>query len=144
MTNGKLKFSPDQKEWHQTLANVFATVLKIKIKPVLVYDRKHFAGLTRKGKYKANQVWAECIRETGTIWLSKNLANATKIEIVNTIIHELTHIKHPEWNEKQVTDYANKLATCLPDLDSLKLAKDNVYEKQYRNNKKPHRKPRKT
>lgn len=123
----KLNFTADQKEWHQSLINVFATILKLKIKPVLIYDRKHFKSHTLKGKYTANQVWAECIRETGTIWLSKTLISATKIEVINTLIHELTHIKHPDWNEKQVTNYADKLAPHLPDMDSKKYVKDNIF-----------------
>lgn len=127
MTRSKLKFSADQKEWHQSLVNVFATTMKIKIKPVMVYDRKHFTGLIRKGKWKPNQLMAECIRETGTIWLSKNLINATKIEVINTIIHELAHIKHPDWNERKVREYADNIAPCLPDMDSKKKAMDNVY-----------------
>lgn len=123
----KNNFSADQKEWHQSLINIFSTILKIKIKPVIVYDRKHFKKLTRKGKYRSNQVYAECIRETGTIWLSKTLVNSTKIEIINTLIHELTHIKYPTWNESKVTKFADKLAPHLPDMDSKKKAKDNFY-----------------
>ena len=44
----KFKFSANDKEWHQTLLNTFENILKMKIKPVLVYDRKHFSNYIYK------------------------------------------------------------------------------------------------
>ena len=65
----KFQFTPNDKEWHQTLLNAFENILKMKIKPVLVYDRKHFSKYVY-GKTNPNSIWAECIQECGTIWLS--------------------------------------------------------------------------
>jgi hypothetical protein len=39
----KFPFSSNDREWRQTLLNAFENILKMKIKPDLVYDRKHFS-----------------------------------------------------------------------------------------------------
>lgn len=122
----KIEFTPDEKEWVATLVNVFSTILGLKVKPIIIWDRKHFTKLAFKGKFRASQVYAECIKETGHIWINQNPKEPTKIELINTIIHELTHMKHPEWSESKVIKFTNKLAFHLDDFDSKKKAKDNI------------------
>ncbi|MFB5605688.1 MAG: hypothetical protein ACE5RL_03865 [Nitrosarchaeum sp.] len=105
----KFKFSANDKEWHQTLLNTFENILKMKIKPVLVYDRKHFSNYIYKGKTNPNTVWAECIKECGTIWLNPHLSTEPKVETVNTLYHECLHIKYPKMHESKVRKLADKI-----------------------------------
>ena len=105
----KFRFSASDKEWHQTLLNAFENILKMKIKPVLVYDRKHFSNYIYKEKTNPNNVWAECIKECGTIWISPHLSTEPKVETVNTLYHECLHIKYPEMKENEVRKLADKM-----------------------------------
>ncbi len=105
----KFKFSPVDREWHQTILNAFENILKMKVKPVLVYDRKHFGNYLYKGGWKPNAVWAECIKECGTIWLSPHLSTEPKDETVNTIYHECLHIKYPKMHENKIRKLADKM-----------------------------------
>ncbi|MBS3926806.1 MAG: hypothetical protein KGZ34_08990 [Nitrosarchaeum sp.] len=105
----KFKFSANDKEWHQTLLNTFENILKMKIKPVLVYDRKHFSNYIYKEKTNPNTVWAECIKECGTIWLNPHLSTEPKVETVNTLYHECLHIKYPKMHEREVRKLADKM-----------------------------------
>ncbi len=116
----KLQFSANDKEWHQTLLNTFENILKMKIKPVLVYDRKHFSNYVYKNKIKPGEVWAECIKECGTIWLNPDLSTAPKVETVNTLYHECLHIKFPKKTESEITKLANKVIPVTKSLTSVK------------------------
>ena len=116
----KFQFSASDKEWHQTLLNTFENFLKMKIQPVLVYDRKHFASYLYKGGSKPNSVWAECIKECGTIWLNPHLSSEPKVETVNTLYHECLHIKFPEKNEKEIRELADKMIPVAKSLTSKK------------------------
>jgi len=108
MAKRKFGFSANDKEWHQTLLNVFENILDIKVKPVLVYDRKQFKQYLYSGT-NANSVWAECIKESGTIWLSPHLATNPKVDTVNTLYHECLHIKYPKMREEKIRKLADKI-----------------------------------
>lgn len=114
------QFSASDKEWHQTLLNAFENILKMKIKPVLVYDRKHFSNYVYKNSIKPGEVWVECIKECGTIWLNPHLSSEPKVETVNTIYHECLHIKYPQKTEREITRLANKIIPAAKSLTSQK------------------------
>ncbi|MCV0431218.1 hypothetical protein [Nitrosopumilus sp.] len=114
------KFSANDKEWHQTLLNTFENILKIKIQPVLVYDRKHFSNYVYKNNIKPNTVWAECIKECGTIWLNPDLATEPKVETVNTLYHECLHIKYPKKTEREIRKLADKIIPVTKSISSSK------------------------
>lgn len=116
----KFQFSASDKEWHQTLLNTFENFLKMKIQPVLVYDRKHFSSYLYKGSSKPNSVWAECIKECGTIWLNPHLSTEPKVETVNTLYHECLHIKYPEKSENEIRELADKMVPVAESLTSKK------------------------
>ena len=105
----KFKFSANDKEWHQTILNTFENMLKMKVQPVLVYDRKHFSNYVYKNSLKPSAVWAECINECGTIWINPHLASEPKVETVNTLYHECLHIKYPEKSESEIRKLADKM-----------------------------------
>lgn len=105
----KFKFTANDREWHQTIVNAFENILKMKIKPVLVYDRKHFSGYLYKGGPKPNAVWAECIKECGIIWLNPHLSTEPKVETVNTLFHECLHIKYPKMHESKIRKLSDKM-----------------------------------
>ena len=107
MTKRKFGFSANDKEWHQTLLNAFENILGIKVKPVLVYDRKQFKQYLYSGT-NANSVWAECIKESGTIWLSPHLATNPKVDTVNTL-YQCLHIKYPKMREEKIRKLADKI-----------------------------------
>lgn len=104
----KYRFSSSDKEWHQTFVNAFENILRLKIKPVLVYDRRQFSKYVYKDNIKPNSVWAECIKECGIIWLNPRLANAPKVETANTLYHECLHIKYPQLSETEIKKLADK------------------------------------
>lgn len=116
----KFKFSSNDMEWHQTLLNAFENILKMKIKPVLVYDRKHFSKYVYKGTVRPNSVWAECIKECGMIWLNPHLSSEPKVETVNTLYHECLHIRYPDLPEKEILRMADKIIPVSPSMTTKK------------------------
>ncbi|MGY5144328.1 MAG: hypothetical protein ACW9XH_07570 [Candidatus Nitrosopumilus sp. bin_32a] len=116
----KFKFSANDKEWHQTLLNTFENMLKMKVQPVLVYDRKHFSNYVYKNSLKPSAVWAECIKECGTIWINPHLASEPKVETVNTLYHECLHIKYPEKSESEIRKLADKMIPVTKSITSQK------------------------
>lgn len=116
----KFQFSANDKEWHQTLLNTFENFLNMKIKPVLVYDRKHFANYVYKNSISPSAVWAECIKECGTIWLNPHLATEPKVETVNTLYHECLHIKYPKKTEREIRQLADKMVPVTKSITSKK------------------------
>ena len=125
----KYKFSSNDLEWHQTLLNAFENLLKMKIKPVLVYDRKHFSRYVYKDKIPPSAVWAECIKENGVIWLNPHLANEPKVETVNTLFHECLHIKYPHLSEREVKARADKIIPVKPSMGKQKRRFDILHKK---------------
>jgi len=123
----KFKFSANDKEWHQTLLNTFENILKMKIQPVLVYDRKHFSNYVYKNSVKPSAVWAECIKECGTIWINPHLATEPKVETVNTIYHECLHIKYPEKSESEIRKLADKMIPVTKSITSHKKKFDIIH-----------------
>lgn len=116
----KFRFSANDKEWHQTLLNAFENILNMKIQPVLVYDRKHFANYVYKNNIRPTAVWAECIKECGTIWLNPHLAAEPKVETVNTLYHECLHIKYPKKTEHEIRRLADKMIPVTKSITSKK------------------------
>ena len=125
----KFQFSPSDKEWYQTLINAFEGILKMRIKPVLVYDRKHFSKYVYGKNQMPNSIWAECIKECGTIWLSPHLSTEPKVETVNTIYHECLHIKHPDWSESRVRKAADSVIPVMPSMTTKKKSFDITHRK---------------
>ena len=125
----KFKFTENDKEWHQTLLNAFENILDMKIKPVLVYDRKHFSKYLYGGGKKPNSVWAECIKECGTIWLNPHLSTEPKVETVNTIYHECLHIKYPKMHENKIRKLADKMIPVIPSMSTKKKKFDIIHKK---------------
>ncbi|HUT06270.1 MAG TPA: hypothetical protein VMW74_06240 [Nitrosopumilaceae archaeon] len=123
----KFQFSSNDREWHQTLLNAFENILKMKIKPVLVYDRKHFSNYVYKGQNPPSAVWAECIKECGTIWLNPHLSTEPKVETVNTLYHECLHIKHPKLTEREVRRLADKVIPVASSMVTKKKAFDIIH-----------------
>ena len=123
----KYGFTANDKEWHQTLLNAFENILKIKVKPVLVYERKQFNRYLYGGGSNANSVWAECIKESGTIWLSPHLATNPKVDTVNTLYHECLHIKHPKMRENKIRELADKMIPVTQSTYSKKKNFDQVH-----------------
>ena len=111
----KFRFTASDKEWHQTVVNAFENILKMKIKPVIVYDRRHFSGYVYKGTTKPTAVWAECIKECGIIWLNPHLSTEPKVETLNTLFHECLHIKYPKMRENEVRKMADKMIPIRPE-----------------------------
>lgn len=101
----------------------------MKIKPVLVYDRKQFSKYIYKGKVGPSQVWAECIKECGLIWLNPHLSSEPKVESVNTLYHECLHIKYPHLSEKQVRILADKVIPVGPAMATKKTKFDITHKK---------------
>lgn len=127
--SSKFKFTPNDKEWHQTIINAFENLLKMKIKPILVYDRRHFANYLYKGGPKPHAVWAECIKECGIIWLNPHLSTEPKVETVNTLYHECLHIKYPKMHENKVREIADKMIPITPSETTKKKRFDIVHRK---------------
>lgn len=125
----KNKFSSNDMEWHQTLLNAFENILKMKIKPVLVYDRKHFSKYVYRERVGPTQVWAECIKECGMIWLNPHLSKEPKVETVNTLFHECLHIKYPQLSEKEIKKRADKIIPVQSTMDAKKTQFDILHKK---------------
>lgn len=111
----KRDFTSSEKEWHQTIVNFISIIIDMKVKPIIIYDRKQFNKHTLKGKFRPNQVWAECVAEHGLIWLSKDLSTHPYILTLNVLVHECLHIKYPEWNENQVRNEADRVVPVIED-----------------------------
>lgn len=109
----KKDFSAIDKEWHQVILNFISILLNMKVKPVIIYDRKHFNKHTRKGRLKPNQVWAQCVIEHGLIWLSKDLSTESYVLTLNVLVHECLHIKYPNWSENKVREEADRVVPVV-------------------------------
>ena len=125
----KWKFSPNDREWHQTILNAFENILELKVKPVIVYDRKHFSKYVYGGGRHPASVWAECIKETGTIWLNPHLSSEPKVETVNTLYHECLHIKYPKMHENKVKKLADEMIPVTPSMTTKKKKFDIIHTK---------------
>ena len=126
MSKRKFGFSANDKEWHQTLLNAFENILGLKVKPVILYDRKQFKQYLYAGT-NANSVWAECIKESGTIWLSPHLATNPKVDTVNTLYHECLHIKYPKMREERIRNLADKMIPVAASTYTKKKRFDSVH-----------------
>ena len=124
----KFKFTASDREWHQTVVNAFENFLKMKIKPIIVYDRRHFSGYVYKDSTKPTAVWAECIKEYGIIWLNPHLSTEPKVETLNTLYHECLHIKYPKMHENKIRKLADKMIPVRP-LEPKKKHFDIVHKK---------------
>ena len=125
----KWKFTPSDREWHQTILNAFENILELKVKPVIVYDRKHFSKYVYGGGRRPTSVWAECIKETGTIWLNPHLSSEPKVETVNTLYHECLHIKYPKMHENKVKKLADEVIPVTPSMTTKKKKFDIIHTK---------------
>ncbi len=129
------RFTEADKEWHSSLLIIFSKFLKTKQTPMIVYDRRHFNKYIMGNKFRANQLWGECIQENGYIWLSPHHSSEPKTQIINTLFHECVHIKYPKWNEVKVRNFADKFMPVNINEDSKKPKFDQVHKrvkKQYR------------
>lgn len=125
----KWKFSPADKEWHQTILNAFENILDLKVKPVLVYDRKYFSKYLYGGGKHPNSVWAECVKETGMIWLNPHLSTEPKVESINTLYHECLHIKYPKMHENKIKKLADNMIPITKSMTTKKKKFDIVHIK---------------
>lgn len=125
----KWEFSSDDKEWHQTILHSFENLLSMKVKPIIVYDRKHFSKYVYRGGRHPNSVWAECIKECGIIWLNPHLSTEPKVETMNTLYHECLHIKHPKMSETQVQKLTDKMIPVTPSMTTKKKKFDITHRK---------------
>jgi len=76
---------------------------------MLNYNRELFDRYEPKSTFNVNEIWGECMDDTGLIWLSGRLHDKPKVMTLNIIIHECLHIKNPEWNEDKVRDTADNI-----------------------------------
>jgi len=130
MSKKKYVFSESDKEWHQTLLNAFEKMLKMKIRPVIVYDRKHFKQYLYGDGSNANSFWAECIKESGTIWLSPHLSTNPKVDTLNTLVHECLHIKYPNMHENKIRKLADSIVPITQSTSTKKRKFDSVHKNQ--------------
>jgi len=127
MSLKKYSFSESDKEWHQTLLNAFEKMLKMKVKPVIVYDRKHFKKYLYADGSNANSFWAECVKESGIIWLSPHLSTNPKVDTLNTLVHECLHIKYPKMHENKIRKLADSFVPITPSTSTKKKKFDLVH-----------------
>ena len=102
-------FTDEDKEWHCSVLIVITKLLNMKMKPIIVYNRELFDNYEPKGTMNVNEIWGECMDDTGLIWLNSGLRNKPKSLTLNIIIHECLHIKHPTWREDKVRDTADNI-----------------------------------
>jgi hypothetical protein len=104
-----MAFTDEDKEWHNSILIMITKMLNMKMKPVIVYNRELFDSYEPKSIFNVNEIWGECIDDTGLIWLNGGLHNKPKTLTLNTIIHECLHIKNPDWSEDRVRDTADNI-----------------------------------
>jgi hypothetical protein len=69
---------------------------------------------------KLRNVWGDCDYDTRTIRIHETL---TGRELMDTLIHELTHARWPDLQESAVAEFATLLAEVL-DADGFRLPED--------------------
>ncbi|MEO2056988.1 MAG: YgjP-like metallopeptidase domain-containing protein [Flavobacteriaceae bacterium] len=102
-------FTDEEKEWHNSILIMVSKMLNMKMKPIIVYNRELFDRYEPKSTFNVNEIWGECLDDTGLIWLSSGLHNKPKTLTLNIIIHECLHIKNPDWSEDKVRDSADNI-----------------------------------
>jgi len=99
------------------VANVIASLLKLKVKPQFIAERKQFRKYISTVNYNANGLWAECTKNDGIFWLSSDHATNPKIDMCNSILHELLHMKYPDMRESKIQKKADNLVYTGPHND---------------------------
>jgi len=104
-----LTFTDEDKEWHTSILIMITKWLNMKMKPIIIYNRELFDKYEPKSTFNVNEIWGECLDDTGLIWLSSGLRKKPKLLTLNIILHECLHIKNPEWSEDKVRDTADSM-----------------------------------
>lgn len=104
------KFDSTTKEWIQTIINFLIHEWNINVDVVWTEDVKYFNNYAipkyRMGKTDSGGA----IKKFGIICINP-LAhiNMPRSELMNTIVHELNHLRFPEAKEKQILTLSNML-----------------------------------
>ena len=127
------RFTANDKEWHSSLLIIFSKFLKLKQTPIMIYERRQFNKYIMGKRLRANQLWGECIQDSGMIWISPHHSSEPKTQTINTLFHECVHIKYSKWNEVKVRKFADKYMPITVNEDSRKKGFDQVYKRVKKN-----------
>ena len=102
-------FSSEDDEWVQNLIHIMEKVLGMKQRVTYTYDFDLFKRYGNPTFKVGRGDWGGCSPDEGFVWINaRKHKTSAKQELANTIIHELLHIKHPNWKEKRIVSEANK------------------------------------
>jgi len=110
MTTKDVKgFSSEDDEWVQNIIHIMEKVLGIKQRVTYTYDFDLFKRYGYPSFKVSRGDWGGCSPDEAFVWINarKHKVSA-KQELVNTIIHELLHIKNPKRKEKWIIKEASK------------------------------------
>ena len=101
----------------QALVQVLSTLLGIK-KRIMVADREqmgelYFIHMTKKERAKEindlDYIFGSCYPQDRVIYLNPRLCKRSYQTLIETIIHELLHCKHPEYSEDKIQTLEREL-----------------------------------
>lgn len=102
------EFTPLEHEWVQNIIHMMKYILDLDVNVTYTTDLKHFNRYTTGSKTtKSDMGSADTMY--GYIWLNVEEHSKRPIsELLNTIIHEMLHIKYPEESEKFIINETHK------------------------------------
>lgn len=101
-----------QEDVINTSIRVFSKMLEIESDVTLLRWDNALAYLKKQGYSKNEAVceltmyYGQAFFEINSIFINPRLASTANV-IMDTVFHELTHIKHPEWSEDKVEGFTN-------------------------------------
>jgi hypothetical protein len=104
------EFDSGTREWIQVLLGFFETFYEIPLHLHFTEDRDYFNRTTVRKQKLVVTDWAGADTTTGLIYLNpiKHMTS-TKTQLLNSVLHECLHMKHPNATEKHVRKLADLL-----------------------------------
>tara|TARA_B110000240_G_C13409626_1_gene414612 strand:- start:664 stop:996 length:333 start_codon:yes stop_codon:yes gene_type:complete len=102
-------FTPLEHEWIQTIIHMMSNILKLDTTITYTTSLEHFNRYHEVGVKTTKSDMGSADTVYGYIWInSKEHENKPVSELLNTIIHELLHIKYPDMSEDDIIKETDK------------------------------------
>ena len=98
-----VEFSQDDLEWMQAICRFLEIEWNLQVKISITTDYNHFKKYDAKAKVGGHHDKAGCFAETGLCWFNPDKhVTEPKVQLLNSIVHEILHCKYPQGTEKQI------------------------------------------
>lgn len=109
-------FDEETREWISVIMNFLAIEWRLKVHPHLTDDMNYYNKYAKPIARAKSSEWGGCDTSTGLTWLNprKHQTNP-RSQLLNTLVHELLHMRFPNASEKDILTLANGLVQIQDD-----------------------------